>query len=418
MKIDKVEKITVSKKLKESLNETWEMIRSKSVEDSDGFLTDYTMWANEDGSKYVFVFGDNDLYSPDNTDCDWECDSYEEAKEWFEGYDNEWPEYDDEIDLDEGRISQKKALSREELTNLEKELFDDLKKYDLRADGTFYSSDYSLSDVELVLDVDGDWKHDHLATEEVVEKFANKKGWTIVKHTQQEIGNSETDSYEAEHKWYFITDDSEDTQNTVNSLRKMFANKEESLNEEMKRFHFEYTVDGVKSEQTVSANNMQDAEALIKKQYADKSVSITKREEIKESLEEDFDDVPDAPATPTENGVASVINTLIQDEWQAISQYNDAIVTIQSAFPNEAITNILKDIVAEENRHVGQLQAAMGLVSPATEEISFGEEEGVEQINSVPTATDMLQQTAPVSFDTVSLDNPTILSDDEIDDTI
>lgn len=310
MKIDKVEKITVSKKLKESLNETWEMIRSKSVEDSDGFLTDYTMWSNKDGSKYVFVFGDNDLYSPNNTDWDWECDTYEEAKEWFEGYDNEWPEYDDEIDLDEinideGLISQKNTLS-----------------------------------------------------------------------------------------------------------------KEESLNEEMKKFHFEYMVDGVKSEQTISANNMQDAESLIKKQYTDKSVSITKREEIKENLKEDFDDVPDAPATPTENGVASVINTLIQDEWQAISQYNDAIVTIQSAFPNEAITNILKDIVAEENRHVGQLQAAMGLVSPATEEISFGEEEGVEQINSVPTATDMLQQTASVSFDNISLDNPTTLSDDEIDDTI
>ena len=70
---------------------------SKSVRDSDGFMTDYTAWIDLDNIGHViFVFGDNDWYDPSNTSPDWECDSAEEAQEWFNSYEG----FDDEEDFD------------------------------------------------------------------------------------------------------------------------------------------------------------------------------------------------------------------------------------------------------------------------------------------------------------------------------
>ena len=60
----------------------------KSVRDSDGFMTEYTMYYDSDFNKYVFVFGDTDLYDPNDgyEEFDYECDTEKEAREWFEDY--------------------------------------------------------------------------------------------------------------------------------------------------------------------------------------------------------------------------------------------------------------------------------------------------------------------------------------------
>lgn len=70
--------------------------------------------------------------------------------------------------------------------------------------------------------------------------------------------------------------------------------KEEELEEDtsgMMKFHMVYTVDGVKSEQDVSAVNIQKAEELIKKQYDGKNVMFTSKQQVKESYDvlDDFD---------------------------------------------------------------------------------------------------------------------------------
>lgn len=77
----------------------WEEVASKQVKDSDGFWTDYTMWYNEFEDRYAFTFGDKDIYYPENAPLDWECETYEEAKEWFDDYkgfddDDDWLEDD------------------------------------------------------------------------------------------------------------------------------------------------------------------------------------------------------------------------------------------------------------------------------------------------------------------------------------
>ena len=76
--------------------EQYKFIKSKSVYDSDGFLTDYTLYSTADGETYFCMFGDNEIYGPDLDYADWEGDSYEEAMEWFDSYNG----FEDELDED------------------------------------------------------------------------------------------------------------------------------------------------------------------------------------------------------------------------------------------------------------------------------------------------------------------------------
>lgn len=82
-----------------------------------------------------------------------------------------------------------------------------------------------------------------------------------------------------------------------------------------------------------------------------------------------------------DNAIASMINKLIIDEFEAIDGYNSAISTIISEMPDSPIIDVLNDIIAEENVHVGQLQRALLLVSTPAQDIEKGTEEGKEQID-------------------------------------
>ena len=109
---------------KKTLDEYWDKIEdtpyykvaSKSVMDSDGFWTDYTMYYDEDEDMYFFIFGDNDLYGPDPAYADWTCDSNDEAVEWYNNYTG----FEDD-DIDE---SLKGRLTMPEPLALDEDLFD------------------------------------------------------------------------------------------------------------------------------------------------------------------------------------------------------------------------------------------------------------------------------------------------------
>ena len=92
----------------EEINGNFEKIASKHVPDSAGFYTDYTMYRNLETGEYVFVFGDNDYYSPEDGDYDYECDTEEEAWEWYNSYNG----FDDEDSI----YSSTKVVASEELT--------------------------------------------------------------------------------------------------------------------------------------------------------------------------------------------------------------------------------------------------------------------------------------------------------------
>lgn len=63
----------------------WKLVDRKTVYDSDGFTTDYSWYVDKNG-HHVFVFGDSDLYRPEDGEYDWEEDNEEVAKEWFDNY--------------------------------------------------------------------------------------------------------------------------------------------------------------------------------------------------------------------------------------------------------------------------------------------------------------------------------------------
>lgn len=93
---------------------------------------------------------------------------------------------------------------------------------------------------------------------------------------------------------------------------------------------------------------------------------------------------------PTEeninNGVASAINMHIVDAWTNIDRYNSVIATLLADNVDDEIIQILQGIVEDLMMHVGQLEKALILVSPAAEKVfnnNTDEEESVEDAEVV-----------------------------------
>lgn len=114
-----------------NLNEYWDKIEetpyykvaSKSVMDSDGFWTEYTMYYNEDEDNYFFIFGDSDIYGPDPAYADWECETNDEAVEWYNsynGFEDEEEDSSDSFELDDEDVDE----SLEEKLTIDEDLFD------------------------------------------------------------------------------------------------------------------------------------------------------------------------------------------------------------------------------------------------------------------------------------------------------
>ena len=102
-------------------------------------------------------------------------------------------------------------------------------------------------------------------------------------------------------------------------------------------------------------------------------LAVDENEEVKVEDNEVTDKLLD-------NAIANIINKLIIDEFEAIDGYNSAISTVITEMPDSPIIDVLNDIIAEENVHVGQLQRALLLVSTHAQDIAKGTEEGKEQI--------------------------------------
>lgn len=77
----------------------WICLDIKHVRDSDGMLTDYALYTTKDEDKYICMFGDADVYAPDEMYADAEFDTEDEALEWFENYVGPGDEDEDEDDI-------------------------------------------------------------------------------------------------------------------------------------------------------------------------------------------------------------------------------------------------------------------------------------------------------------------------------
>lgn len=122
--------------------------------------------------------------------------------------------------------------------------------------------------------------------------------------------------------------------------------------------------------------------------------NISETKELEQGLKEDYTDkttiedggeiIPNSVEPGPDAGLATELNKLIRDEWEAIQGYNDAIVMAELEGFHD-VAKVFKDIVNEENVHVGQLEQCMKLVSPNTDSIVHGEIEAEGQLGEDPT---------------------------------
>lgn len=107
------------------------------------------------------------------------------------------------------------------------------------------------------------------------------------------------------------------------------------------------------------------------------AIKAYKAELDKEPLVEDTEPgepVPPTPKVGTQSGAALIINELIKSEYDAIDQYNSAIVSLKNE-GREDLVDILTAIANDENTHVGNLIVASKLVNPQTHSIVDGADE-------------------------------------------
>lgn len=76
----------------------YEWLATKDVQDSDGFLTEYTMYRRRSDGMYVMVFGDRDIYSPEDGDFDYETEDEQDAWDWFDSYTG-FDDEDEDLDI-------------------------------------------------------------------------------------------------------------------------------------------------------------------------------------------------------------------------------------------------------------------------------------------------------------------------------
>lgn len=117
--------------------------------------------------------------------------------------------------------------------------------------------------------------------------------------------------------------------------------------------------------------------------------------ELDESLKEEL-----SPEKEKEYGLTTLINSLIKDELEAIDGYNSAIVTLEAENKGE-FTDVIRDIISEENTHIGQLQAILKELNPSTTaDIDEGQKEGQEQIDQAVGVTEGETEETTTTIDT------------------
>ena len=91
------------------------------------------------------------------------------------------------------------------------------------------------------------------------------------------------------------------------------------------------------------------------------------------------EDTTDESVKAQDNGIANMLITAINDEWNTVKMYNDLIVNMET-FGYPEMTEVIRDIINEENKHIGQLSKVLETISPNVANIEKGEQEAEEQL--------------------------------------
>ena len=257
----------------------------------------------------------------------------------------------EEDDANEGMISGAEELSHDELANLERSLWAKFDENEIHPeDGTFSNSSNRLADLDLYALISGDWKHDHMLAEHLVEEWCKENGYVIVKHTSEEIGESDQDSYKAEHHWFLVKDTDGHMDDTVNTLHQMFTSKEdESLKEVLDD---EELPDAVPEEPIVISTEPGDDVAAV--------VVEEPNEEVKKV------------------GLYTALSSELRDTLQDIENLKSLTVTFVEEGREDLIDD-LNAIIDERTIHSGMIQQLMTRVEGKVEAEETNTEKPAEE---------------------------------------
>lgn len=114
--------------------------------------------------------------------------------------------------------------------------------------------------------------------------------------------------------------------------------------------------------------------------YDDEFVDLEGEPSVNDHLETP---IP-GPQTGVAAGIATMLIDAMNDEWSTIDKYNSIVQTLrgtQEIVNPEGFITVIEEILAEENRHAGQLQELIRQVSPNAVEIDKGQREAHSQLN-------------------------------------
>lgn len=171
---------------------------------------------------------------------------------------------------------------------------------------------------------------------------------------------------------------------------------------------FAYLMSTLQSETVEEQPVTEEPAAEVVEEPAMESEPLT--ESVEETVEEEGEkeelpseeEAEDAtPENPEDMYVANTLNKLTIGEYDTINQYNDFLLTVHNMVTRPegiseedfkpqmcpeleaSIEAVIKDILVEENKHVGQLQELLKAVSPNAENIEAGVDEAKEQVEEV-----------------------------------
>jgi hypothetical protein len=148
--------------------------------------------------------------------------------------------------------------SYDELRDLEKDLFDYLEKEGIYPeDGTFTDTDTKILVLELY--IDGDWKHEHLRTDYLVDEWCKRNGRKVVRSHTEVLEDTGGDWYPGKHTYWIVEeggrkDESVEGTPTDDYLKKL-QSKHKKSNKKGARGSFERFV-GNPQKETEIFNNM------------------------------------------------------------------------------------------------------------------------------------------------------------------
>lgn len=210
-----------------------------------------------------------------------------------------------------------------------------------------------------------------------------------------DLGNDLSKVLFNESEWNKFKDWLKDTKNITLSITE---SKKDSSKPDLE--YWKKIKNTIESQMASAKKNMEensdnpklaDGYKKIVKSYEDMLPELNDR--IK-SLSESFEDEHLGTETNisqenlSDTGLSTMVNALISDELEAIDGYNSAIVTFETEGKSD-YTNIMRDIINEEQTHIGQLQKILDELKAGTiQNIKDGQIEAGEQLAETETPID------------------------------